>query len=272
MSPPDGTNFCSQCGAALAPGDSFCSDCGAAVGGGRSGRRDDFRRRVEDLTVEGWDVQHDYGDRVVLIDRGFGSLGVHALLFLFTWGFGNLLYAWYSYSPGADRLEVRADGTERYVSGGGDAESDEGSIVSNPGSLVLSTLCALVGAAVLADAAGLASVALGVGFLAVALFAFRPFRDRFAERESVTTFGRVRGTDESVVDAPDVPCAACSRPVGTGVRRTFEETLYVAGFPIATDEKGQNCYCRSCAQGDPFTGGAFGDGAATDTDEAVRER
>ncbi|WP_135807289.1 zinc ribbon domain-containing protein [Halorussus marinus] len=272
MSPPNGSNFCSQCGSALGPDDSFCSDCGAPIGSRRSNRRDDFRRRVEDHTVEGWDVKHDYGDRVVLIDRGFGSLGVHALLFLFTWGFGNLLYAWYSYSPGADRIELRADGTERYVSGGGEDDASGDDLVSDPASYFLSFLCAIFGFAVLGDAVALPAALFGVTCLAVALFAFPPFRKRFADRESVTTFGRVRSTDEEVVEAPDVPCTACSRPVGTGVKRTFGETLYVAGLPISTDEKGENWYCRSCAQGDPFTGGEVGDSATRDADEFVRER
>jgi len=256
MSPPDGANFCSQCGAALRSGDSFCSDCGAAVGERRSSRHDGFRRRVEDLTVEGWDVKHDYGDRVVMVDRGFGSIGVHILLFIFTAGLGNLLYAWYSYSPGADRLELRDDGTERYVSGSG-ADAADDSLVENPGSVVLSFFSALIGLAILGDVSGLASFFVGVTFLFLALFAFPPIRRRLEEREAVTKFGRVRSTDEEVIDAPDVPCTACSRPVETGVKRTFKETLYVVGVPVTTEKKGENCYCRPCAQGDPFTEDGF---------------
>lgn len=266
MNAPNGSNFCSQCGSTVAPRDSFCSHCGSAVGGGPSDR-DGFRRRIEDLTVEGWEVKHDYGNRVVMVDRGFGSLGIHALLLVFTGGLGNLAYAWYNYSPGADRLELRADGTERYVSGGTDESGElldssdvDDTRLRTAGSVVLSFVCALAGLGIFNDgASSLPEFFVGVTFIAIALFAFPPIRRRLENREAVTKFGRVRSTDEAVVDAPDVPCTACARPVENGVERTFHETFYVAGIPILRDEKGSNCYCRSCAQGDPFTDHEVGD-------------
>lgn len=286
-------NFCSQCGASLSPGDAFCSQCGTSVGhggeserdasgvggvGGREpSRRSAFRRKVRDLTVEGWQVEHDYGDRVVLADRGFGSVAVHLILFVFTLGFVNILYAVYSYTVGAERVELRADGTVRWLSGGdgrtddwrdtgteagrdGGADDQRDDRAGHaeepaepPGSIAGAAFLALIGFAALGSATDLAGVFIAGIFLLLALHSFSPFRARFRERESVDTFGWVRSTDEVVVDAPNAPCAACSRPVGTGVARTFHETLYVAGLPITRDEKGTNGYCRSCAQGDPFT-------------------
>lgn len=126
--------------------------------------------------------------------------------------------------------------------------------VRTAGSLVLSFACALAGLAIFdGGVSSLPVFFVGVTFVALALYAFPPIRKRLEGRTSVTKFGRVRSTDAAVVDAPDVPCTACARPVETGVERTFHETVYVAGVPLLNDEKGSNCYCRSCAQGDPFT-------------------
>lgn len=294
-------NFCSNCGSAVNPGDAFCSNCGSAVGGpavgesttsglavggstasgsavggsgvGRSGvggsatgrsARDgqSLRRRVEDLTIEGWEVEHDYGDRVVLVDRGFGSWGVHAILAVFTGGLGNVAYAWYNYSPGADRIELRSDGTERYLSdsnSGGD-ETEFGN--SDAKTVAASVFFALVGIAILDGVSSVAALFLGISFILAALFTFPPTRERLRDRKPVTTFGRAHSTDEEVVTAPDQPCTACSRPVGTGVKRTYRERTYVAGVPITTTDEGENVYCRSCANGDPFT---------TTSDEVDRE-
>ena len=319
MGPRTAPNFCSQCGSSLSPDDAFCSQCGAGVGEatatgratagatgpnaggagpdsattGSHARRTDsagsstagrgrssFQRRIEDMAVEGWELERDYGDRVVMVDRGFGSVIVHAVLLFSTWGIGNAIYAWYSYAPGADRVELRDDGTVRDVSssegrfemnsgagygasanpdayyteanGNQDDESDD-SLLGDPGSLVAGVVLALVGLGMLSDAEGVTSVFVGLALLAGALLVLPPVRRRLEQREELTKFGRVRTTDEEVVDAPDVPCTACSRPVGTGVKRTFAEKLFVAGVPVAVDERGENCYCRSCAQGDPFT-------------------
>jgi predicted RNA-binding Zn-ribbon protein involved in translation (DUF1610 family) len=239
-------NFCSDCGAELASGDAFCSECGSAVRGRAASARTDFRRRVEDLTVEGWDVKHDYGDRVVMVNRGFGSLGIHALLLVFTGGLGNLLYAWYRYSPGAERIELRADGTEKYVRGGPSSDRVRARNV------VFSVFSALIAYAILSDGPSLVGWLFGLAFLVAALVVLAPVRRRLHERKSITTFGRARGTDEEVVTAPDTPCVGCSRPVNTGVKRTFHERRYLAGVPIHILEEGENHYCRSCANGDPF--------------------
>ncbi|WP_132061345.1 zinc-ribbon domain-containing protein [Halorussus amylolyticus] len=283
MSPPNGSNFCSQCGASVSSTDAFCSSCGSAVGGGsgagrvsdRTSKPGGFRRRIEDLTVEGWEVEHDYGDRVVMVDRGFGSWGIHALLIIFTGGLGNIPYAWYNYSPAADRIELRSDGTERYIPGKGSSKSadfdGDGSTLGTAGSVALSFFCALAGLAILSGVSSIPAFFVGVTFIATALFAFPPMRERLQDREAVTKFGRARSTDEKVVNAPDVPCTACSRPVEHGVKRTFNEKYFVAGVPLVTEEKGENCYCRACAQGDPFTEGTVSDSETENADETEWE-
>jgi hypothetical protein len=286
-------SFCSNCGSAVggsATGGSTVGDTAAGSTAGRSGAGGStagqsgasgstagrsglgratasdrsLRRRVEDLTIEGWEVEHDYGDRVVLVDRGFGSWGIHAILAVFTGGLGNVAYAWYNYSPGADRIELRSDGTERYLSGSGstvdstDASNSRDVTAKN---VAVSVFLALVGIAILDGVGSVAALFLGVTFVLAALFTFPPTRERFEDRKPVTTFGRAHSTDEEVVTAPDQPCTACSRPVGTGVKRTYRERTYVAGIPITTNEEGENVYCRSCANGDPFTTTTGDDGA-----------
>lgn len=120
MSSRSASNFCSQCGVALSPGVSFCSRCRTAAGtavGSRTRRdRPAFRRRIEYFTVEGWDVKHDYGDRVVMINRGFGSIPLHPLLLVFTSPIGNLFYVWYSISrmpTASNSAETGRRGTRR---------------------------------------------------------------------------------------------------------------------------------------------------------------
>ncbi|WP_423744687.1 zinc ribbon domain-containing protein (plasmid) [Haladaptatus sp. SPP-AMP-3] len=280
MRPHGTSNFCSQCGSALSPGDSFCSQCGSAVGAAGDGRRythgagtrhpqdPEFRRRVEDLTVEGWDVKHDYGERVVMVNRGFGSIPLHILLLMSTSGVGNLLYAWYCYSPGADRIELRADGSEEYfenegVSTGWSAKSAIGFLVSS----FFGVFAAIVGVVILWTTMGLLSTGVGLAFLVLAATSLSLAPQFVPGFKSPTTFGRVRSTDEKTVFGPATPCSVCAEPVGNGVKRTYHERTYVAGIPVRTVNEGDNHYCRSCARGDFESGGAGVKADATGTAE-----
>lgn len=242
-------NFCAECGAALGASDTYCSQCGTSVGATRSAGgsmgRSEFRRRVEDLTIEGWEIERDYGDRAVVIDRGFGSIGLHVLLLLFTSGIGNLLYAWYCYSPGADRVEVRADGTYWRLN------ENEGVDATTALSAFLALLLVCFGLAMIVSPL-LGVTVFGVCALVAVGLVFPPVRRRLAQRRSVTTFGRARVTDERVVDQPHTPCSVCASPVNTGVERTYGTRSYIAGIPISAHEDGKNVYCRSCANGDAF--------------------
>lgn len=108
---------------------------------------------------------------------------------------------------------------------------------------------------IVASSLGIVALSLGATVFGVCLFvaaglALPPVRRRLARRRSVTTFGRVRETDERVVEEPQTPCSACASPVNTGVERTYGTRSYIAGVPIYTDEHGENVYCRSCANGD----------------------
>ncbi|UPV99682.1 zinc ribbon domain-containing protein [Halorussus gelatinilyticus] len=302
MSSPTTPNFCSQCGSALSPGDAFCSKCGTAVDGESSdaGRTDasasgseraaglgsetaerfvsempssrgppvsnpDLRRRVERYAVEGWDVKRDDGDRVVMINRTLGSPWIHAFLLLATSPVGNLLYAWYRYSPGAERVELRADGTERR-SGDEASRWTLKSAVGVAAGLTLGFCLALVATLLLWVTSSLVPTVIAGACLLAALASI-PLSTQLAPGfESPTTFGRRRTTDERVVDEPTRPCSACARPVGTGVRRTFAEKRYLAGIPVETLHEGENTYCRACANGDPFVREGVGE-----SDENGRE-
>lgn len=244
-------NFCSSCGGNLQPGDAYCSQCGTRVGSddssGRSTRRGWFRRRLEDLTVDGWEIEQDHGDRAVVVRRGLGSIWIHLLLLLFTGGIGNLVYAWYCYSVGADRVEVRADGTRRRLNGNDDGI--DASAVASTLSFVAAALLAWIGVTIFMGlSVGL--TVLGACLFVAAGLGLPSVRRRLGTRRSLTTFGRVRETDERIVNRPRTPCSACASPVNTGVERTYGARLYIAGVPVSTHQDGTNVYCRSCANGD----------------------
>lgn len=190
-----------------------------------------------------------------MVDRDFGSLGIHLLLVMLTGGLGNLVYGWYHYSVAADRVELREDGTERRLDGNGSPTSNvipstESGSVAN---VLLSLFVALVGFGFVSSGGSVATVLFGLGLLAVGIGLFQPVRDRLGERKAITTFGPAHETNQEVAREPDVPCTSCARPVNTGVKRTYRERQYVAGVPITTLDEGSNYYCRSCANGDPFT-------------------
>ncbi|WP_150123146.1 zinc ribbon domain-containing protein [Haladaptatus sp. R4] len=277
------SNFCSQCGSSLSPGDSFCSQCGSAVDPGgsdsfrsqhsrhtqnsRHPRKDGFRRRIEDLTVEGWDLKQDYGDRVVMINRGFGSIPLHIILLATTSGVGNLLYAWYCYSPGAERIELREDGSEEYF-------EDEGfptdwtvkRALAFAVSLIFGSLGVLFGLFLLLTNWAGAGLVFGTLSLLLGLFLLVLTPQHVPGIRSPTTFGRVRSTDEKTVYEPATPCSVCAKPVGNGVKRQYHERNYVAGVPVKTANEGENYYCRSCARGDVDHRTETGLGEPTETE------
>lgn len=76
-------------------------------------RRDALQRKVDDAKIEGWKVDKEQGDRVVMMKPNYGSLGGHALIALLTvwWtlGIGNALYAAYKYFTDSDKRVLRVD-------------------------------------------------------------------------------------------------------------------------------------------------------------------
>jgi hypothetical protein len=213
----------------------------------------DFRRHVRSYLAEGWEIEHDYGDSVVLVDRGLGNIPAHLLLFIFTGGIGNAMYAFYNYNNGAERIELSADD----VSDGNvppdllEAPKTKpvgGSESTSMSRVVFGALLALGGLATLASGPlDVFSWVFGLPILLGGLYLFPPTRSRIERRHPVTRFGTVRSTDETVVHSPDKPCVACGRPIDTGIKRSYREEKVVAGIPILTSQEGENHYCETCS-------------------------
>lgn len=74
---------------------------------------ENLQQKVEDARVEGWEVNQEQGDRVVMVKRKYGTLGGHVLVALLTiwWtlGLGNVIYAAYKYFGDADTKVIRAE-------------------------------------------------------------------------------------------------------------------------------------------------------------------
>ncbi|MFD1515338.1 zinc ribbon domain-containing protein [Halomarina rubra] len=282
-------NFCAHCGAALDATTNYCPQCGTQcvettpeerpaaarhrgttttdrAGDGPASNREQFRRRVDDHLLDGWDVERDSGDRVVLRKREYGSVKVHAVLLVFTGGVGNLLYGWHKYNNEGERRILRADGDDT-LSASLDRDVPSGHRGSRTGSTgsTGSTLVGYVGGALLLLSAmamfasfDVVVMTLGVFFFAAALWAMPATRRRLQNRHPPTTFGRTQSTEETTRVDPDAPCVVCSGAIEEGVERSYREEVVVAGVPLFETASGENNYCRSCASGglSEFTSGA----------------
>jgi xanthosine utilization system XapX-like protein len=257
---PTDTAYCAACGERFDSDDRFCSNCGAARSPSRSESsavesERAFRRRVQDHLDAGWDVERDDGDRVVLVDRGIGSVGVHILLFVFTSGIGNLLYGWWHYSKLAERRRlVRGDETRARVP----SSMESGGTAETVTAYLLSALLLVIGGwiAFLSFESGTPPVALvGLAFALLGAGAAPAVRRRLARRHGLTEFGRQRTVDHRIVRPPesvDEPCVVCGEAFERGlVRRRRDETV-VAGVPVRTHAMRHNHYCVDCARSELF--------------------
>ena len=279
---PSDPAYCAECGEAFDDDDRFCSNCGASraagdaadaarstgaagrsSGPGRSPARSPtprespraFRRRVQDHLDAGWDVERDDGDRVVLVDRGIGSAGVHILLFIFTSGIGNLLYGWWHYSKLAERRRiVRGDETPVRAP----SRAEESGWAETATAYALTALLLLIGGwiAFLSLESGSPPAALiGLAFALLGAGTAPPVRRRLGRRHGVTAFGRQKTVDHRIVRPPESvedPCVVCGESFDRGlVRRRRDETV-VAGVPIRTHSVRHNHYCVDCARSEVF--------------------
>lgn len=66
-----------------------------------------LQRQIDDLVAQGWRIEDEDTDRVVMVDREFGSLGSHLIVAVLTiwWtmGLGNLAWGAYKYVTESDR-------------------------------------------------------------------------------------------------------------------------------------------------------------------------
>ncbi|RLM70650.1 zinc ribbon domain-containing protein [Halorubrum sp. Atlit-8R] len=259
--------YCADCGAAFDDDDRFCSNCGASRSERSSGPSPSrsaaspdeseraFRRRVQDHLDAGWDIEQDAGDRVILVDRGIGSVGVHILLFFFTSGIGNLLYGWWHYSKLAERRRlVRGDSTPTRAPSSAPGESRTETVA---GYLLIALLFVIGGwIAFLGGTSGSVPGALiGLAFIGLGLGVAPPVRRRLDRRHGVTDFGRQKTVDHRIVRPPESveePCVVCDEAFDRGlVRRRRDETV-VAGVPVRTHSVRYNHYCADCARSELF--------------------
>lgn len=78
-----------------------------------------IQERLDAAIADGWQIEQETPDRIVLVRRSYGSVGVHVLLAVFTawWSFAafNLLYAGYCYLEESERRVLR-ESSERVCS------------------------------------------------------------------------------------------------------------------------------------------------------------
>lgn len=66
-----------------------------------------LQREIDDLVAQGWTIEDESQDRVVMVDRAFGSIASHIVVAVLTvwWtmGIGNALWALYNYVTNSRR-------------------------------------------------------------------------------------------------------------------------------------------------------------------------
>ncbi|QSW99226.1 zinc-ribbon domain-containing protein [Haloterrigena alkaliphila] len=294
--------YCSNCGTDIEPSTNYCPSCGAATGNaagrstdstapdrswtaGRTDRgdgtdRERLERRIATALEEGWELERDFGDHAVLIKRSLGSAGVHALIALFTiWftmGIGNALYAGYKYFGDVERTVVRPESGARMGSVSADdsvsAQADataNGSASAGSysvGRIFVVGLLWLFGLALLLEGSLLAS-GFGLLLLVTGAAMSPSVRRRIRDREPITTTGRTRSVEETVVRSPERPCAVCHDSIAEGIERRYRERVRLLGVSIVTTDRGANYYCHTCAGLGSITRDR-GDGSENETETA----
>ncbi|WP_265112448.1 zinc ribbon domain-containing protein [Halosolutus halophilus] len=286
--------YCSNCGDSLVPSANYCPSCGTpsrerssatdrrsreTTSPRSSTDRTALERRIARAVQRGWELEHDFGDRAVVVRRSFGSVTDHLLVALVTvwWtgGIGNALYGAYRYFGDPDRLVLRADRVAE--NGAATADTDTGTDADTR----WRTLARLTAAVCWLVTAVLAGVGLLVSAAAVSfvLFALATLfaiggvgtlpsvRRRLDRRHPVTATGRIRSVDERAVVAPDRPCAVCADIVDRGVERTYREESCLFGFPLSMSD-GTNYYCRRCANAEQAGDPTISEGIADRTGSA----
>jgi hypothetical protein len=117
--------YCISCGEIISSEANICPDCGAPQSDDNNAQsqtgqqsanmsiseENKFKTAIDDKKVEGWDVKSREGDRVIMIKRGYGSLGGHVLVAALTawWTLfiGNVVYATYKYFIDTDQMVMR---------------------------------------------------------------------------------------------------------------------------------------------------------------------
>lgn len=260
-----GATYCPDCGEPFAESAAFCSHCGserptAATSAVNSSDQAEtyaqFRRRVASYTEAGWDITADHGDRVTVVDRDIGSIGVHVLLLLFTGGFLNIVYGWYQYSKLAETRNLVVGGT---ATGSAQSEAVGEDQPTTAGSergvmaYVTAGLLWFISLTFLTVAIGGGSLAaglLGLLFAAGGTHVLPPVNRRVGRRLGVTRFGRHKTVDHRIIRPHErctESCVVCGCSIDQGVVRRRRDETVVAGVPIRTHLLKKNHYCAACA-------------------------
>ncbi|WP_222919550.1 zinc ribbon domain-containing protein [Natrinema sp. SYSU A 869] len=74
-----------------------------------------LQREIDDLVAQGWAIEEETPDRVVMVDREFGSVVSHILVavltFWFSMGLGNVVWGAYNYISKSKRRVLWEDAT-----------------------------------------------------------------------------------------------------------------------------------------------------------------
>jgi len=220
--------------------------------GGQTDSTVAFRERVRYLVSNGWDIDYDAGNEVVLVDRDIGSIGVHIVLFFFTGGLGNLLYGWYHYSVTPTKVTLRATETESgyEVVGPSDGGTSVGTDGESTGSLsrfgygLVSLVVGIL--LILTTWFELAPFLFGGLFVLLSFRLIPPIWRRIENRHPPTTFGSTESVEERYVTGTDNPCTVCGDRVEDGLMKDYKRERVFAGIPLYTMENGENYYCAEC--------------------------
>lgn len=90
----------------------------------------------------------------------------------------------------------------------------------------------------------------GAFYLLVGAALLPQVRNRVSVEYSLATVGYVSDTRRRATRNAGLTCVACQRPVDEGVVREYAKRFVLFGVPLYTAERGENAYCRSCANGD----------------------
>ena len=272
-----GSRYCPQCGNALPQrscrmcnssmdtDDRYCQYCGAEQGKlDPESRHKRFRRHIRRKVAKGWEIEHDWEDEVILVNRDIGNLFIHAALIPLTGGLGNLLYAYYRHTVKANRVFLSVEDYHPKPSGVSPQQSDvdtqeidtevgqrsannELQVSGNYSGYIASIVLMTIGFAGLFT--GEAPVML-VGFLVLLFGAgvFPSITERIARRYSLTANGTIRSVDKTTFEGETHRCMACGNEVAYGTERTYREEFVVGGIPLHTYTDGTNHYCPECAE------------------------
>ncbi|WP_132056995.1 zinc ribbon domain-containing protein [Halorussus amylolyticus] len=76
-------------------------------------RSERLQRQIDDAIADGWKIETETPERIVLVKRTVGDLGVHIVLAILTawWSFGlvNVVYGGYKYLNDSQRRVLRDD-------------------------------------------------------------------------------------------------------------------------------------------------------------------